>query len=249
MGQKKAIDAQTKNILGNDGNFKQTSFSVKPSQKKLMKGSHHNTQDYTEAQEHQSQAVQNMMHESMDRNRNKLGFHNINVSQSSVFSGKSGSMTQHKTSLNDEVLNDAGLSGMNNSVDQGVLTNGKSYKVSSVLRGEGSKGRESGHRQGSGNRGEHSGNRTKASEGKHKADNSFQKSGPFIQNLNGSFNTHTKKGARSSATNKNATILDGKFERQVMHQNLVGSSSTQQQQLAGTMQSQQSGFSQTGTGQ
>ena len=117
----------------------------------------------------------------MDRNRNKLGFHNINVSQSSVFSGKSGSMTQHKTSLNDEVLNDNGMIGMNNSVDQGVLTNSKGYKVTSVLRGEGSKSRESGKRQGSGTRGatqnsqtrhsergEHSGNRTKASDSKHK---------------------------------------------------------------------------------
>ena len=159
--------AQTKNILGHDGSFKHGSFSVKPSQKKLMKGHHGKAStdagDYTEASH--GTGV-NITTQSQDQsNRSKHGGYsahqqltaNINASQSSVLTGKSGSVNQHKTSFNDEMTNEEGIPGINNSVDQGSLTKGGSgYKVNSILRGEGKHDRNamtqqaSNHRQGNG---------------------------------------------------------------------------------------------------
>ena len=57
----------------------------------------------------------------------------------------------------------------------------------------------------------------------------LKKAGPFIQNLNGSFNSKIKASSRASATNKAALqnlVEDagsvGKFGHQVMHNNLMG---------------------------
>lgn len=58
------------------------------------------------------------------------------------------------------MTNEEGIPGMNNSVDQGSLTNkgGSNYKVTSILRGEGKHDRNAGtqqvsnHRQNSGQR-------------------------------------------------------------------------------------------------
>lgn len=112
-----------------------------------MKGHHKQPSggDYAEAGRG---AGQHITTESQDRsNRSKHGGYSAhqqlsghtNVSQSSVLTGKSGSVNQHKTSFNDEMTNEEGIPGMNNSVDQGTLTNkgGSSYKVNSILRGEG----------------------------------------------------------------------------------------------------------------